>query len=222
MFNQPPVETGIIPESELITRIVQGEKNLYALIVRRYNQRLYRVGMGILNDDVEVEDAMQVTYINAWENLGKFKFKSSFSTWLTRIMINESLLRTKKRKHFLEMKEDTINYQQTVSQHNAASKLVNAELKKTLEEAIHKLPEKYRTVFILREIENMSVSETKQCLAISEINVKVRLNRAKSMLRNTLSELYRSEDVFGFHLSRCDRMVEIVMSCINSTGEVLQ
>src|SRR5215510_5377591 len=124
MFNQPPVTTGILPDSELITRILQGEKNLYAQIVRRYNQRLYRVGMGILNDDAEVEDAMQVTYINAWENLGKFKFRSSFSTWLTRIMINESLLRTKKRKHFLEMKEDTINhYQQSSRQQNAVSKL---------------------------------------------------------------------------------------------------
>jgi RNA polymerase sigma-70 factor (ECF subfamily) len=216
MYTQAAVETGILPDSELITRILGGEKNLYGRIVRRYNQRLYRIGMSILNDDAEVEDAMQVTYISAWENLGKFKFRSSFSTWLTRIMINESLLRTKKRKHFLEMKEDTINhYQQRISQQNAVTKLMNADLRKTLETAIQKLPEKYRTVFILREIENMSVSETKQCLAISEINVKVRLNRAKSMLRNALSELYRSEDVFAFHLSRCDKMVENVMSSIN-------
>lgn len=222
MFNQPPVTTGILPDNELITRILRGEKDLYALIVRRYNQRLYRVGMGILNDDSEVEDAMQVTYISAWENLGKFKFKSSFSTWITRIMINESLLRIKKRKHFFEMNEDTINHcQQNMSSQNAASKLINAELKKTLETAIHKLPEKYRAVFILREIENMSVAETKACLAISEINVKVRLNRAKSMLRNTLNELYRSENVFEFHLSRCDRMVENVMSKINSSDPVL-
>src|SRR6476620_9456301 len=146
MYNQPALETGILPDSELITRILQGEKNLYALIVRRYNQRLYRVGMGILADDAEAEDAMQVAYINAWENLGKFKFKSSFSTWLTRIMINESLLRIKKRKHFLEMKEDTVNhYQPSDNQQNAVSKLMNADLRKALEAAIHKLPEKYRT-----------------------------------------------------------------------------
>ena len=216
MYNQPALDTGILPDSELIARILQGEKNLYALIVRRYNQRLYRVGMGIVDDDAEAEDAMQVAYINAWENLAKFKFKSSFSTWLTRIMINESLLRAKKRKHFLEMKEDTINhYQQSTSQQNAMSKLMNADLRKTLEKAIQKLPEKYRTVFILREIENLSVSETKACLAISDINVKVRLNRAKTMLRNALSDLYKSEDVFEFHLSRCDRMVENVMRRIN-------
>ena len=216
MYTQPPVETGILPDSELVTRILQGEKDLYAHIVRRYNQRLYRVGMGILDDDADVEDAMQVAYINAWENLGKFKFRSSFSTWLTRIMINESLLRTKKRKHFLEMKEDTINqHEQSISPQNVISKLINADLRKKLEEAIQKLPEKYRTVFILREIENLSVSETKACLAISDINVKVRLNRAKTMLRSALSDLYKSEDVFEFHLSRCDRMVENVMRRIN-------
>jgi RNA polymerase sigma factor (sigma-70 family) len=117
----------------------------------------------------------------------------------------------------LEMKEDTINdHQQSVNQQNAVSKLINAELKKTLEAAIYSLPEKYRTVFILRELENMSVSETKECLSISEVNVKVRLNRAKSMLRNSLSEFYKSEGVFEFHLSRCDKMVENVMKQIVS------
>ena len=114
------------------------------------------------------------------------------------------------------MKEDTINqYEQSISPQNVISKLINADLRKKLEEAIQKLPEKYRTVFILREIENLSVSETKACLAISDINVKVRLNRAKTMLRNALSDLYKSEDVFEFHLSRCDRMVENVMRRIN-------
>jgi RNA polymerase sigma factor (sigma-70 family) len=217
MYHQQAVEAGVLPDNELITRILQGEKSLYAIIVRRYNRRLYRAGMSIINDETEVEDAMQVTYINAWENLEKFKFRSSFSTWLTRIMINESLLRIKKRKHFLEMKEDTINdYQQSVNQQNAVSNLINAELKKTLEAAIYNLPEKYRTVFILRELENMSISETKECLSISEVNVKVRLNRAKSMLRNSLSELYKSEGVFEFHLSKCDRMVENVMKQIVS------
>ena len=88
-------------------------------------------------------------------------------------------------------------------------------MKKTLEQAIQNLPEKYRTVFILRELENMSVSETKECLSISEVNVKVRLNRAKSMLRNSLSDLYRSGNIFEFHLSRCDRMVENVMKLIS-------
>lgn len=93
---QDAIVTGTIPDNEIITRILKGEKNLYAIIVRRHNQRLYRVAMSIINDNGEVEDVMQVTYINAYENLAKFSFKATFSTWLTRILINESLLRLKK------------------------------------------------------------------------------------------------------------------------------
>jgi RNA polymerase sigma-70 factor (ECF subfamily) len=211
LYNQQVIEAGMLSDDEVIKRVLLGEKDLYAVIIRRHNQRLYRVGMAIVANDTEVEDAMQVTYINAWENLGKFKFLSSFSTWLTRIMVNECL-RIKKRKHFLEMKEETINgSQQNMKQPNAVSKLVNDELKKAMQQAIQDLPEKYRVVFILRELEDMSVAETKECLAISEVNVKVRLNRAKSMLRNSLSGIYKSADLFEFHLSRCDRMVDNVM-----------
>jgi RNA polymerase sigma-70 factor (ECF subfamily) len=214
IYNHQVVEAGMLSDNEVIKRVLLGEKDLYGIIIRRHNQRLYRVGMAIINNDTEVEDAMQVTYINAWENLGKFKFLSSFSTWLTRIMVNECL-RIKKRKHFLEMKEETINMSHlNMKQPNAVSQLVNQELRKAMEQAIQNLPEKYRVVFILRELEDMSVAETKECLAISEVNVKVRLNRAKSMLRNSLSGIYKSADVFEFHLSRCDRMVDNVMKRI--------
>ena len=98
-MNKERVPTSeILNDDEIIARILHGEKDLYSIIVRRYNQRLYRVGMSIINDDAEVEDAMQVAYINAYENLGKFAFKSSFPTWLTRILINECLLRLRKKK----------------------------------------------------------------------------------------------------------------------------
>src|SRR5215467_12179067 len=149
----------MLSDNEVIKRVLLGEKDLYAIIIRRHNQRLYRVGMAIINNDTEVEDAMQVTYINAWENLGKFKFLSSFSTWLTRIMVNECL-RIKKRKRFLEMKEEMIDQsQQHDKQPNVISMLIHEELKRALERAISSLPEKYRIVFVLRELENMSVAE---------------------------------------------------------------
>ena len=106
--------TDTISDHEIITRILTGEKNLYALIVRRYNQRLYRVAMSIINDDAEVEDVMQVTYINAYENLGKFAFKASFSTWLTRILINESLLRLKKRGKSINMNDPVLDRKSVV------------------------------------------------------------------------------------------------------------
>src|ERR1700754_3319494 len=98
MNNGETLEACTISDHEIITRVLRGEKDLYAHIIKRYNQRLYRVGMSIINDDAEVEDIMQVTYIHAYENLGKFEFRSAFATWLTRILINESLLRLKKRK----------------------------------------------------------------------------------------------------------------------------
>lgn len=209
-----------IPDSEIISRILQGEKDLYALIVRRYNQRLYRVGISIIHDEAEVEDIMQVTYINAYENLGKFAFKSSFSTWLTRILINESLLRLKKRGKSINMNDDTMGkdiwQQYTVETQTPVTKALNAELKVVLEEAIRRLPEKYKLVFVMREIEGMNVADTQQCLDISEANVKVRLNRAKALLRESLSGYYKKEELFHFHLSRCDRMIEQVMKQVEA------
>jgi RNA polymerase sigma factor (sigma-70 family) len=214
------VVTDTISDHEIITRILQGEKNLYAVIVRRYNQRLYRIALSIINDDAEVEDIMQVAYINAWENLEKFAFKASFSTWLTRILINESLLRLKKRSKSINMNDDKIDkeiYQQhTKEVQTPVVKIINTELKLALEDAIRQLPEKYRTVFIMREIEEMNVAETQACLDISGVNVKVRLNRAKALLRESVSAFYKKEDILQFHLSRCDRVIEKVMSTVQS------
>jgi len=206
----------ILNDDEIIARILHGEKDLYSIIVRRYNQRLYRVGMSMINDDAEVEDAMQVAYINAYENLGKFAFRSSFPTWLTRILINECLLRLRKRKKSISMNDENIEnvMKQDKGPQTPVTTTVNSELRSILNDAISKLPEIYRSVFVMREIENMSIAETKECLNISEVNVKVRLNRAKALLRDILSAQYSKDDILHFHLSRCDRMVDTVMRSI--------
>jgi RNA polymerase sigma factor (sigma-70 family) len=220
MENRQAIASDTVSDNDIIGRILKGEKNLYSIVVRRYNQRLYKVGMSILNDDAEVEDAMQVAYIKAYENLGKFAFNAAFSTWLTKILINECLLRLKQRKKSILVSDPAM--QNEVSQHSSIEtqtpvmKILNVELKAALEKAILNLPEKYRTVFIMREIENMNVAETKECLDITEANVKVRLNRAKSLLKNSLSEYYRSEDMLSFHLTRCDKMVGLVMKQIEN------
>jgi RNA polymerase sigma-70 factor (ECF subfamily) len=207
----------ILNDDEIIARILHGEKDLYSIIVRRYNQRLYRVGMSMINDDAEVEDAMQVAYINAYENLGKFAFRSSFPTWLTRILINECLLRLRKRKKSISMNDENIEnvMKQDKGPQTPVIATVNSELRSILNDAIGKLPEIYRSVFVMREIENMNIAETKECLNISEVNVKVRLNRAKAMLRDILSAQYSKDDILQFHLSRCDRMVDTVMRSIS-------
>jgi RNA polymerase sigma-70 factor (ECF subfamily) len=213
--NHPSTDT--LSDEEIITRVLAGEKDLYALIVSRYNQRLYRIGMSIIRDPAEVEDAMQVAYIKAYENLGKFEFKSSFSTWLTRILINESLLRLKKRKQSVTMNEDITNnqfYHRETETRTPLNEVLNTELKEMLEQAILRLPEKYRAVFVMREIENMNVAETQECLNLSEANVKVRLNRAKVLLQNLLSSYYKKEEVLHLHLSKCNRITQHVMSQI--------
>lgn len=218
MTNQTNFVNDAISDTEVIARILHGEKDLYAILVRKYNQRLYRVGMSIINDDAEIEDAMQVAYINAYENLGKFEFKASFSTWLTRILINECLLRLRKRKQSLIMNDNRFEsemYQKPAGNlQTPLTKMLNSELKTALEQAIQKLPEKYRSVFILRELENMNVTDTKECLAISEANVKVRFNRAKALLREYLNGFFKKEDILHFHLFRCDRVTENVMKHI--------
>lgn len=218
-MDNPGIVSGTLTDHEIIERVLQGERDLYALIVRRYNQRLYRVGMSVINDDMEVEDIMQATYIKAYENLGKFQFKSAFATWITRILINESLLRLKKRKQSMVISNDDMskgmNQQFIRDEATPYSNTLNQELKHALEKAIHSLPDKYRTVFIMREIENMSIAETKACLDLTEVNIKVRLSRAKALLRNSLTDYYKKDDVLPFHLIRCDRMVENVMKHIS-------
>ncbi|MFT3676889.1 MAG: RNA polymerase sigma factor [Chitinophagaceae bacterium] len=218
MNKQETSPEAVISDKEVIDRILKGEKELYAIIVRRYNQRLYRVGMSILNNDAEVEDAMQVAYINAFQSLEKFAFKSAFPTWITRILINECLLQLKKKGRSVSLNDDHIenlfHYQHSVESQTPMTRILNSELNTLLEEAIGRLPEKYRTVFIMREIENMNTAETQACLDISEENVKVRLNRAKAMLRSDLNGLFKKEEILHFHLSRCDRMIDGVMRII--------
>jgi len=206
----------MLSEEEIVARILSGEKKLYESLIRKYNQRLYRIGRSIVNDDNEVEDIMQTAYLNAYVNLARFENKSSFSTWLTKILINESLLH-KKRKAKLEQ---ILIEKQDVKYHSDTplTGLMNNELKIVLEKSIAVLPEKYRLVFVMREVEEMSTRETMETLNLTESNVKVRLNRAKEMLRDSLSSQYRFSGVYDFHLTRCDRMVNYVMTRIDTVS----
>jgi RNA polymerase sigma-70 factor (ECF subfamily) len=201
-----------IPESELVERIAKGEKDLFEIIIRHYNQRMYRIGMSILNDGQEAEDAMQTAYISAYENLSKFEGRSSFGTWLTRIMLNQcySQLR-KKRNPTLDV--DLLDG--ITSMKTPANILMNKELNQALEDAVSMLPEKYRLVFVLREIEGLSVHETADSLNLEDSNVKVRLNRAKVMLRENLTQ-YMKGSIYDFHLSRCDRIASKVMDYLKN------
>ncbi|WP_188315979.1 RNA polymerase sigma factor [Chitinophaga agrisoli] len=207
MTIQPDIITSDYSDEQLLARILGGEKKLFEVIIRRYNQRLYRVGMSILGNDTEAEDAMQTAYISAYEHLAQFEGRSSLATWLTRIMINQCHQQQRKTRPVNSNVEPSDNF---VNMQTPAHVLANKELSAVLEQAITRLPEKYRLVFVLREMEDMSVRETSAALNIEETNVKVRLNRAKTMLRENLNS-YMKDHVFSFHLSRCDKVVQHVM-----------
>ena len=205
------------PDNEIVSRVIGGEKELYSLVVRKYNQRLYRIGLSIINDESAIEDVMQTTYIKAYENLDKFKFESAFSTWITKILINESLMYLKRKGQAINRKTDLFsleNGQPALELQTPLMQVINTELKLILEVAIKNLPEKYRTVFVMRELENMNVSETMTCLGLTEANVKVRLNRAKVMLRDKLKSYIGKEGLLQFYQPRCNKVVSIVMEQI--------
>ncbi len=198
-------------ETDLINRVLAGEHHLYEYFIRKYNQRLFCTGMSILKIDSEVEEAMQYSYVKAFEHLRTFEQRSSFGTWITRIMINECLQQKKNRQRLQAAAE---NHYETISHmETPAHRLINKELGGVLEEAIARLPEKYRLVFVLREVEDLSVKETAEVLALEESNIKVRLNRAKTMLRENLTG-YLRENVYVFHFTRCDRIVARVFKTL--------
>ncbi|HRP32288.1 MAG TPA: RNA polymerase sigma factor [Agriterribacter sp.] len=201
-----------LPDTELIKRVLEGETHVFEWIMRRYNQRLFRAGIAILGEITEVEDAMQNAYVKAYQHLKTFEHRSSFSTWLTRIMVNECLAQRSKRSH---LKNTGMEYhpEDMSSIKTPSAILMNKELGNALETAIAHLPEKYRLVFMLREMEELTVKETAEVLDIEESNVKVRLNRAKAMLRQHLTQRIKDQ-AYTYHLTRCDRLVKSVLDKI--------
>jgi RNA polymerase sigma factor (sigma-70 family) len=207
-------ELTAIPDHLLAAQIVQGKKELYEEIVRRYNQRLYRIARAIVKDDHAAEDVMQEAYIRAYNRLDSFEGKSGFATWLTRILINEAIAWLRKNKKMTYMENEAFPDMQEHSQNSPEKKLLNRELSALLENAIDSLPPRYRMVYVMREVEGLSIAETVDCLQLTESNVKVRLNRAKSMLREKLVSYYQPSEAYAFHLTRCNRIASRVMKQI--------
>ena len=202
-------------DNDLINRVLAGEPQLYEQLMRRHNARLFRIGMTMLDNDMDAEDAMQTTYINAYVNLDKFRQESSFGTWLTRIMVNEYSQLLKKRNRLvsedISVLDDHHPSNASGIKESPVSKVINKELGRALELALLQVPEKYRLVFVMREIEGLNVAATAAALNISTVNVKVRYIRARLMLRGKIADYYKNDLVFPFHLIRCDRVVFYVL-----------
>lgn len=205
-------------DEEVVDRVLAGDTALYEIIMRRYNQRLYRVARAILKDDSEAEDVMQDAYVRAYQHLGQFARRAPFSTWLTRIAVNEALARLQQRHRtsqiddgehdgelVMNLAEPSLDPEQTAS---------NAELGHLLEEALLALPEQLRAVVILRDVEELNTEETAEALEISSDNVKIRLHRGRTMVRGWLFQRVgaKAKDAFPFMGARCDRVVHNVFA----------
>jgi RNA polymerase sigma-70 factor (ECF subfamily) len=214
-----------LDDEEVVRRVRAGETDLFELIMRRYNQRLYRVARSILRDDGEAEDVMQQAYVNAYTHIDQFAGAARFSTWLTRIAVHEALARARRRTRLKELDSmQDANEAEPVAlrdeRPDPERQAHTAELRAMLESAIDALPEHYRSVFVLREAEGLDTLEVAECLEISGEAVRQRLSRARALLRRRIFAATGESRsaAFAFHLSRCDRVVNGVMPRLRASA----
>jgi RNA polymerase sigma-70 factor (ECF subfamily) len=216
-------------DTALRQRVVDGEQAAFASLMRRYNRRLYRVARSILRDDAEAEDALQDAYIQAYRALPAFRGESSLATWLTRIVMNAALMRRRSAGRMAEviqlgaepLMDGLAAMREPSPSEQPEQAAQRAQARGLIEAKIDGLPEVFRTVFILRAVEELSVEETATLLEIPEATVRSRYFRARAMLREALAkELdFALEDAFGFDGARCDRIVDGVMRRLRERGE---
>lgn len=219
-----PVEQEQYSDTEVIQKVLGGERALFEILIRRNNAVLYKTGRSYNYSHADTQDLMQETFINAYLNLVKFENRSSFKTWIVRIMLNNCFRKQQKSSFINEIKRkvEEASVPMFASDHGNTNKaIMNRELNTVIEKALLQLPLDYRLVFSMREANGLNVQETAEALNISEANVKVRLNRAKSMLRREVEKSYSSEDIFEFNIVYCDAIVNNVMAKIKAM-EVLQ
>lgn len=212
------IQTERFTEAEIIERVINGEKALYEVIVRRFNPYLYKIGRAYNYNHEDTQDLMQDTFIDAYKNLPQFEGRANFKTWIFRIMLNNCYRKRAKSSFKNEIMQDANEDSKPVfasTNSDTEREFHNRELGYIIENALSKIPFDYRMVFSLREINGMNVSETASLLNISEANVKVRLNRAKTMLRSQIEKSYSPAELFEFNLVYCDAIVKNVMEEIN-------
>lgn len=208
-----------LSDEGVVERVLAGDTSLFEILMRRYNQRLFRVARGILADDAEAEDVMQEAYVRAFRELAHFRGEARFSTWLTRIACHEALARARKRRRLVPIPGGEPPDPPSGTP-GPERELQNRELHTVLQEAVEVLPDPLRAVFCLREIEDLSTEETADALGLTAENVRVRLHRAKRSLRHTLDQRIGREvrRLYLFDGPHCDRMVERVFARLTATS----
>lgn len=217
-----------MPDIEIAGRIAAGDQDAFHLLMRRYNQKLYRTARSILKDDAEAEDAVQESYLLAYRAMAGFRGDAKLSTWLVRIVVNEAIARSRRRIRSAEVirldsdrNGDTrpaeLEAERESMQGDAAeqpeARASRAEIRLLLEKKIDGLPDMFRAVFVLRAVEEMSAEETAAALGIPDATVRSRYFRAKGLLREALAREVdlALDDAFSFDGARCDRIVESVL-----------
>ena len=214
----PPAQLDGSAESDdvLIRRICAGETACFEPLMRRHNERIYRTVRAVLGDDADVEDVMQQAYISAFQHLDRFEGRARFSTWMTRIAINEAYARLRKRYRTEPAPwedEHAMAEEPEAAGPTPEQIAARQEIHTLLERAVDTLSVPNRTVFVLRVVQGLSTAETAECLKISEEAVKTRLHRANEALRLWLAEQVGDlvQDAFRFYRPRCDAVVSQVM-----------
>ncbi|MCC6786656.1 MAG: RNA polymerase sigma factor [Hyphomonadaceae bacterium] len=213
----------IMAEADLVRRARGGEHGAFRAIMQRGNQRLFRVARGIVRDEAEAEDVLQEAYVRAFTGLAHFRGDASIFTWLTRIVVNEANGRLRKRRNEVAVEEveavqsmgaHVIMFPNADASANPEEDVARMQVRRVIERAVDELPHDFRTVFILRDIEDCSVAETAAMLDIREETVKTRLHRARRQLRATLNTSFATTlgDAFPFLGRRCERITEVVLA----------
>ena len=208
-----------LSDEEIVARVIEGQTALYEVLMRRYNERVYRAARSIVKDEDEAEDVMQQAYVNAYAHLRQFDHRAKFSTWLTRIAVNEALARVRRQARYEPFDEEAPETGETImtrQQVDPERQAFGRELAAVIEAAVDSLPDGNREVFMLREVEGLSTAETADCLGVTEDVVKTRLFRARAALRHDLFERagLAASNAFRFERPRCDRIVAAVMAQI--------
>jgi RNA polymerase sigma-70 factor, ECF subfamily len=211
-------------DADLASRIAGGDRDALVAMMRRYNQTLFRTARSILKDDAEAEDAVQDAYLLAYRSIGGFRADAKLSTWLVRIVANESFARLRKRKRRSEVvplhgDDDDATPETTMTdipQDRPEGLTLRAELRRVLEAHIDALPSAFRAVFVLRAIEEMGVDEVAAALDIPAATVRTRYFRARSLLRDSLAKEieFDLDELFSFAGERCDRIVSGVLALV--------
>jgi RNA polymerase sigma-70 factor, ECF subfamily len=204
-----------LSDEEIVSRVLDGDKPLFEVLMRRHNERVYRAARAIVRDDHEAEDVMQEAYVNAYTHLSQFGGRAKFSTWLTKIAVYEALGRAKRRGRYEPLDDHSLErLMPTTAPPDPERQAFGRELAALLESAVDSLADGYREVFMLREIEGLSTAEVARILDVSEDVVKTRLSRARHAIQRDLLDRTgaAASSAFTFGQSRCDRVVAAVLA----------